>query len=214
MNLYFDTEFTGLHARTTLISIGIEAENGVTFYAELRDYDPMQIDDWLRRNVINKLEFEQPYLQKTSKPGVEGMRLTDNVWEATRHGETQCGDKVFESFSLKMRGCTADVKTSLELWLKQFGEEQLVMWSDCLSYDWVLFNNIFGHAFNIPKNIYYIPMDICTLFFACGVDPDISRETFVDVQCEDKHNAMWDAHVIKLCKQKLDIILHGLKTIN
>ncbi len=34
MNIYFDTEFTGLHKNTTLISIGMIAENGRTFYAE------------------------------------------------------------------------------------------------------------------------------------------------------------------------------------
>ena len=35
MNIFFDTEFTGLRKDTTLISIGMIAENGKTFYAEL-----------------------------------------------------------------------------------------------------------------------------------------------------------------------------------
>lgn len=39
MNIFFDTEFTGLHKNTTLISIGCVDENGRTFYAELTDYD-------------------------------------------------------------------------------------------------------------------------------------------------------------------------------
>lgn len=84
------------------------------------------------------------------------------------------------------------------------------MWSDCLSYDWVLFNEIFGHAFDIPKNIYYIPFDICTLFKIKGIDPDISREDFakdylvkVAFQSGKKHNAMWDAFVIRECYKKL-----------
>ena len=42
MNLFFDTEFTGLHAGTTLVSIGIVAENGKKFYAEFSDYDESQ----------------------------------------------------------------------------------------------------------------------------------------------------------------------------
>jgi len=41
MKIYFDTEFTGLHKNTTLISIGCVAENGKTFYAELTDYDKL-----------------------------------------------------------------------------------------------------------------------------------------------------------------------------
>jgi hypothetical protein len=42
-------------------------------------------------------------------------------------------------------------------WLNQQGPVEI--WSDCL--DWVLFNEIFGHAFKIPKNVFYIPFDIC-----------------------------------------------------
>jgi hypothetical protein len=53
--VFFDTEFTGLHQGTTLISIGLVAETGETFYAELSDYDQTQVDDWLRENVISKL---------------------------------------------------------------------------------------------------------------------------------------------------------------
>ena len=39
MKLYFDTEFTGLHKNTTLISVGLIAEDGQEFYAEFTDYD-------------------------------------------------------------------------------------------------------------------------------------------------------------------------------
>ena len=53
--IFFDTEFTGLHQNTTLISIGLVAETGQTFYAELTDYDKNQIDDWLKTNVIDNL---------------------------------------------------------------------------------------------------------------------------------------------------------------
>jgi len=76
------------------------------------------------------------------------------------------------------------------------------MWSDCLAYDWVLFNDLFGHAFNIPKNVYYIPFDICTLFKLKGIDPDINREEFAGMQGA-KHNALHDAKVIKACYEKL-----------
>jgi hypothetical protein len=91
--------------------------------------------------------------------------------------------------------------------LEQF--EQVEMWSDCLSYDWVLFNQIFGHAFDIPKNVYYIPFDICTLFKLKGIDPDINREKFGCGEVYEemkKHNALWDAQVIKMCYDKLKTI--------
>ena len=53
------------------------------------------------------------------------------------------------------------------------------IWSDCLAYDWVLFNELFGGAFGIPENVYYIPFDICTLFKMKNIDPDVSREKFI-----------------------------------
>ena len=52
MNLYFDTEFTGLRKDTTLISIGIVSEDGRKFYAEFTDYDESQCGDWIKQNVI------------------------------------------------------------------------------------------------------------------------------------------------------------------
>ncbi len=169
--IFFDTEFTGLHKNTTLISIGLVSECGKTFYAELTDYDKTQIDEWLQDNVIKNLTLEnEGYFG-----GYEKMNLLGN---------------------------TDLLQTKLRDWLNQF--EKVEMWSDCLAYDWVLFNNIFGTAFDIPKNVYYIPFDICTLMKEKGIDPDISREEFSGLKgnCK-KHNALWDAKVIKACYDKL-----------
>ena len=202
--IFFDTEFTGLHKKTTLISIGLVSECGKTFYAEFTDYDKTQINDWLKDNVISNLQF------------------TDRITNAVGSSERWLSDKGKYSNALEMClakkdmsnfdciGKTPMVKNRLEQWLSQF--EQVEMWSDCLAYDWVLFNQIFGHAFNIPKNVYYIPFDICTLFKLKGIDPDISREMFasnisssdVDNLMQDlKHNALWDARVIRMCYDKI-----------
>lgn len=55
MKIFFDTEFTGLHKNTTLISIGLVTENGDTFYAELNDYNKDEVNPWIQQNVINNL---------------------------------------------------------------------------------------------------------------------------------------------------------------
>jgi hypothetical protein len=171
--LFLDTEFTGLHQKTTLISIGLVAENGDSFYAELTDYDPNQIDDWLKENVINNLVL-------TDRP--------DNSLVVTGH-------------HVSFKGTQANLKTPLGKWLNQQGPVEI--WSDCLAYDWVLFNEIFGHAFKIPKNVLYIPFDICTLFKAAGINPDISRVEFSELTNIAPHNALDDARVIKACYNKL-----------
>lgn len=183
MKLFFDTEFTGLHQKTTLISIGFIAENGKTFYAEFNDYDKSQIDDWLEENVINKLLF-------------------NNQNHIIPRGLVTSLD------NYKMKGNSQEIAHVLKDWLSQF--DSVEVWSDCLSYDWVLFNNLFGTAFDIPKNIYYIPFDICTFFKIEGIDPDISREKYAKEWLEKngyseagKHNCLWDAIVIKGCYETL-----------
>src|SRR5690606_23282011 len=130
MKIFFDTEFTGLHQQTTLISIGMIAEDGRELYIELNDYSDMQVDDWIEENVLSKLYNTNPVSHTEASLAIEGF---------------------IEPY------------------------ESVEMWSDCLSYDWVLFNNLWGHAFDVPKQIYYIPFDICTLFKIKGVNPDINR---------------------------------------
>lgn len=188
--LFFDTEFTGLHQKTTLISIGIVSEHGETFYAELIDYDESQIDEWLKDNVIANL-----YLPHLNVQGVTNF-TTQPINPFVKNTEV-VGDTEF------VRHCLTE-------WLTRFDSVQI--WSDCLSYDWVLFCQIFGHAFNIPKNVYYIPFDICPLLLEKVGDADISREEYAGNMIEvndshnwgvKKHNALWDAYVIRACYNRL-----------
>ncbi|MGL5718069.1 MAG: 3'-5' exoribonuclease domain-containing protein [Paraclostridium sp.] len=174
MKIFLDTEFTGLHRNTTLISVGIVTDKGDTFYAELTDYDKKQINPWLEEHVINNLMMKNE-----------------------REGDLTCNGN-----HMRIKGTKEMVREWLNHWLKRYDE--IEVWSDCLAYDWVLFNDIFGTAFDIPENVYYIPFDICTLFKAKGVDPDISREEFAEAKDMDKkHNALYDAEIIKECYKKL-----------
>jgi len=179
--LFFDCEFTGLHQQTTLISIGFISECGKTFYAEYNDYNTEQItdNDWIQTNVINTL-----------------------LYNNKSDGILQCNDT---GSKIKLKGSKHFIKDELIIWLSQF--EQTEIWSDTLAYDWMLFNNIFGTAFDIPKNVYYIPFDIATMFKLKNIDPDINREGFAFDDIPEnavKHNALWDAYVIKKCYNKLN----------
>lgn len=166
VRIYFDTEFTGLHKDTTLISIGLVTDTGDEMYAELTDYDKSQVNEWIQKNVINNLSGD---------PSVK------------------CN--------------TQELKEILTTWLEFVSEgEEIEMISDCLAYDWVLFNNIFGTALDMPSRVNYIPTDICTMFRMKGIDPDISREEFIagTLPIEgEKHNALYDAKVIKRCYEIL-----------
>ncbi|MDF7810709.1 3'-5' exoribonuclease [Hymenobacter sp. YC55] len=178
--IFFDTEFTGLHQATTLISIGMVNDHGDSFYAELTDFDQSQVNDWLRENVLSHLVL---------------------------HGANNSFDTTHR-MSMRVKGDSGFVKQKLTEWLALNGNVQ--MWSDCLAFDWVLFNTLLADYSQgypqLPSNVHYIPMDICTLFQLKGVDPDINREKFglgEALTQMPKHNALWDAQVIKACYDKL-----------
>jgi len=170
--IFLDAEFTGMHQNTTLISIGLISDCGKTFYAEFNDFDKKQIDEWINKNVIKYLKLNKKTKYKPYSDKVE------------------------------VYGNKEEIEFCLSHWLQQFDEIEI--WSDCLAYDWVLFCELYNGALNIPEQIYYIPFDICTLFKMKGIDPDINREEFAfegqffEGNIE-KHNAMWDAKIIKMC---------------
>ena len=78
MKIFFDTEFTGLHQNTTLISIGLVSERGKTFYAELTDYDQTQLNDWLKDNVIANLTLQDYNIDKDYNPYAQNVRVNMN----------------------------------------------------------------------------------------------------------------------------------------
>ena len=179
MKLFFDTEFTGLHKGTTLVSIGIVTENGKRFYAEFSDCDESQCDDWIKENVLKH------------------TILAGNDTLAARLGE--------DNNTTVVIGSKADIRHELGEWLKQFGELQFV--SDVCHYDMVLLIDIFGGAFDLPKNVsavcHDINQDIARHYEISEREAfDKSREDIVSELCGsfiagDKHNAFYDAEVIK-----------------
>ena len=196
MKIFFDTEFTGLHKDTTLISIGLIDENGRTFYGEFSDYDESQCDNWIRENVIKHLKWCK------EGPVEDFVNIYVNSWEAF-------GSKEY-------------IKIVLSEWLSKYDEVELV--SDCCHYDMVLFIDIFGDAWSIPDVVnpacHDINQDIAKYFDISEKEAfDLSREKFIEkvnidrqddqnnfdisegekiINIEgDKHNSLYDAKVIK-----------------
>lgn len=173
MKIFFDTEFTQLVPDTTLVSIGMVADNGKEFYAELTDYNQNLVDDWIQEHVLGNLLFN------------------DREPFAERIGALQF-----------VKADTARVGLELQRWLNEF--DTVNLWSDCMHYDMVLFQGLFGGAFSVPSHVNYIGFDISTVMQMFGLDPDISREAFIDRPIDGiKHNALYDARVIQACYHKL-----------
>lgn len=182
MKIFFDCEMTGLHKDTTLISIGMIAENGKTFYAEFEDYNQSQVDEWIELNVLGRCLF----LNKYNKNKIQPSYNLDNV----------C-----------MVGTKKEVSNILKEWLNQFDKVQLV--SDVCHYDMVLFTDLFGSAFDLPANIsaycHDINQDIAKFYNIDSYSAfDKYREEIIkiDTSKNNKHNALYDAKVIKAIYEK------------
>jgi len=172
MRIFLDTEFTELTRRAALISIGLAAENGDLFYAELNDYPAEDINPWVRDNVLTLLSGEK-------------------LAEATNMPVTA---------QYFCRGDRQAVAQALRQWLARFGEKNAVtVWADVLAWDWLFFCDLFGGAFSIPEQVHYIPRDLSTLLWAQGIDPDVQRENLGEVTSTHpqlnlaKHHALYDA---------------------
>lgn len=169
--IFLDTEFTGLHQYTTLISIGLAAESGEIFYAQLDDYDREQVDPWIEENVL-------PLLSE----GLSNAEYTHTKPVMLCHG------------------IMVEVSKAFRRWIKQFGGENSVeIWADVMAWDWVLFCEVFGGALALPEQVHYIPRDLSTLLWLKGIDPDIAREELGSVDWSHpklklaKHHALYDA---------------------
>ena len=179
MNIYFDTEFTGLHKNTTLISIGLIDENDRCFYAEFTDYDESQCDDWIKENVIKNLKHK----------GTHDLHLK---------GYNPREDKTW------IIGSKDEVYNALYEWLLVYDRIQLV--SDVCHYDMVLLIDLFGTAFDLPQNVnpacHDINQDIARYYEISEKEAfDFSREELLQNNAivieGDKHNSLYDAKVIK-----------------
>ena len=178
MKIFFDTEFTGLHKNTELISIGLIAENGNTFYGEITNYDKSQVDDWIQENVINNLKYNGHHMIIDSK----------------------------ENYEISMN--FEEVSFALNKWLKQFDTVEWVSdvchYDMVLLID-LLTNH--GSALDLPYGkinsaCHDINQDIAEAYYISEISAfdksreEILKESKIEITGE-KHNSLYDAKVIK-----------------
>lgn len=173
MRIFFDTEFTGLHQNTTLISIGMISEDGKRFYAELSDYDQSQVDEWIAENVLAHRWIHYKYFEEdVSKYFVYGNKTS--VAHELRKYLAQ-----FDSVELVSDCAHYD----MTLFISLFGT----------AFD--IPKNVCPVCYDINQDIaYFHEVDGYTAF-------DINREEILennDIKIKgNKHNALYDAEVIK-----------------
>lgn len=179
MRLFLDTEFTGLHQYSSLISLAIVSSDNHEFYAEFTDFETSQLNDWLKENVLSNLIINQ---------------------------------NVFMPSQVHIRGNKLEVLSALKEWLLRYDTIEFVC--DVGMYDWMLFCQLFGGAMEIPPNVSYIPLDFATVLWSKGINPNTTRETLLNESQINrlisrftlpinKHNALYDTHLLKECFESI-----------
>lgn len=185
--IFFDAEFTGLHKGTTLVSIGLISDEGERFYAELTDFDETQCDEWIEKNVLDHLI------------------LSGNEELAKTLGE--------DGMTTVVLGNKNDVRAELLEWLDNF-KDDIQFVSDVCHYDMVLLCDLLADdTILLPLRInpfcHDITQDIAMVLDISEAEAfDFSREELltnrgISLPKGQKHNAMYDAEVIKAIYDEL-----------
>lgn len=195
VTLYFDTEFTGLHQNTKLLSIGICDAMGNIFYAELPyNFKEGEKDEFVKNEVL-------PHMVSNKEP--EQYAEIDRFITHMHESKISCVYVIAES--------DEHLKGKLDGWLEAVsGGQPIQMCSDVSHYDFVLFCEIFGGAMSLPSNVnpscHDINQDIAYMYDVTEREAfDMDREQLfrklVDSETivfkeEAKHNSLYDAVTI------------------
>jgi hypothetical protein len=200
-----------------------------SFYTEFTDFDINRCDDWVKENIISKLEFYPESHDKTDEYDMQHWYMCKN---------------------------TEDIKIKLTKWLSQFSEYKLNFIVDCGWFDWYKFIELIGDwhinssykvtptDFIIPKAVDFkvglpklppnfppVPQDLNELItYKKGISVSeafkfdreemielfgnpkesiyrelysITSEEFGEKRVSNKFNALWDAKVTKEIYTKL-----------
>lgn len=171
MRYFFDTEFIEHTTGIQIISIGIYCEDGRSFYCESTSFDPRLADNWVKENVISKLQshdrrfkaFDHHKLSKESGAPIRGLRT--------------CICKEYE-----IGDCVLN-------WIGSDHEPEFYAYY--ASYDWVVFARLFGRLITNPEHFPMWVIDLKQMMWERGLDKEWKRATCPDP--EGEHNALVDA---------------------
>lgn len=157
---YVKMPFIPLHTHYHLNPIFFDTEfSGLTQHTQLLSLALVPMDGPWFYAVFTDVDLAslKPWLQENVVPH---LHLTESQMAALPPGEYVSGSE-------------SEILPRLRTYLARF--DNIVMWADVPAYDWVLFCELFGGAFGLPKNIHYIVRDLATLLEAKGYDVDTDR---------------------------------------
>lgn len=203
MRIFYDFEFCGFHKGEVAqpISLACVCSNGNTFYAEFIDFPADKINDWIEQNVLPSLRWYQ----------------IGDYWQVIIAAQKLQDTFIFNASGLEtyVLGSKHNIRNQLKSWIKRQYDPaetgKIHFWGDYCTHDWQMLTDLIANFDNngglpvYPDKVSYIPYDLSTLLAMQGKQ-DISREGYAGVANypqAQKHNALWDAAVIKACYNKI-----------
>jgi len=195
MNLYFDTEFTGLQKDTTLISLGIIAEDGHCFYAKFTDYNQEQVNDWIEENVLAKLELSKEITDLYDVYEVEGTK--EEIKEALLYWLGELDDTHFDLVS---DVCHYDMVLFIDIFGGAFDLPEFIS-PACydINQDISYSTRSMSEAFDVNRE------ELLKDLVENSID-DIYYEMLpiLELSEDSKHNSLYDAIIIKALYNMFD----------
>jgi hypothetical protein len=169
---FVDAEFTGEHAATTLVSLGIVGEAGPGLAVTFNDFDRSQVTEWLELNVLNHID------ESKSVSREDGYEIVSRWFEDYSQGER---------VSLVSAGKLSDILLLFELWHVAFPERDYFHHLHCLP-------DYLNHAahFDLPTIFMLAGVDP-------NVDRDAFVGGSV---AGARHEALHDALVVRECYRR------------
>jgi DNA polymerase III epsilon subunit-like protein len=172
--VFLDTEFTGEHGKTTLVSLAMVTMDGQTLEINFNDYNKKQVSSWLKKNVLSNLKGKSAYSSKTAF--IKISNFLENY---------SSGEKII----IVTAGKTLDLTLLFDLYQHSKIKNK---------------NSQFHWLHDLPDYLSHNDhLDLMTMFFLAGLK-NINRENFANLKIKNnKHNALYDAIIVRKCFNKL-----------
>lgn len=171
--LFVDAEFTGEHQKTSLVSLALVGMNDESVHVAFNDFDRDQVTPWLEENVLALID------PSTCVSSAEGFRRVSEFLDVYSSGER---------VSLVSAGKLTDLILLFELWHHAHPTRKY-----------------FHNLYCLPDSLNHAAhFDLNTMFHLAGVDPGTDRAAFAEVDLPGvRHDALWDARIVRACFAKL-----------
>lgn len=194
MRYFLDSEFSE-GAVIELISLAIVAEDGRELYVQSSEFTPQLASDWVKEHVFPHLTLcphqdEQSLASDLVNHYVYGQCTFTDPATGIAGAQTDCLWRTCEQIALEIRAFCDPEK---------YGEPEF--WGWCAGYDFVVLCQVFGTMMDLPAGFPHYIRELQYL-----LDKYQIKDEQLPAQSENAHNALADAHYLKLLYGSLMIM--------